>query len=100
MIDQADFQNAQILKLGEKYHTTFNFNRGDTKRIYRFILDDKSPMVIYQETKNSEATAVLSLSQNGDNPILTLKNTEAKALKADDPNLHADRMYYLIITET
>lgn len=47
VIDQADFQNAQILKLGEKYHTTFNFNRGDTKRVYRFILDDKSPMVIY-----------------------------------------------------
>lgn len=44
LMNQADFKNAQILKLGETYETVLNAYSNDNTRVYRFILDDPSPL--------------------------------------------------------
>ena len=47
VIDNADFKNSQIMKLGETYHTSLNASGDvDRVRIYRFILDDNAPVQI------------------------------------------------------
>ena len=40
----ADFKNAQILRLGETYTTLFKADKGDNTRVYRFMIDDDAPI--------------------------------------------------------
>jgi hypothetical protein len=40
----ADFKNAQILRLGEPYETLFKTEIGDRRRVYRFVIDEDAPL--------------------------------------------------------
>ena len=42
----ANYKNAQILKLGELYTASFTPGQTERTRVYRFILDEVSPVQI------------------------------------------------------
>jgi hypothetical protein len=61
----ADFANAQILKLGELYTTTFKKDELDQKRVYRFMIDEISPIQFIQTAKNARIRTVVSFFESG-----------------------------------
>jgi hypothetical protein len=61
----ADFANAQILKLGELYTTTFKKDELDQKRVYRFMIDEISPIQFIQSAKNARIRTVVSFFESG-----------------------------------
>jgi hypothetical protein len=62
----ADFKNAQILKLGESYETLFKTEIGDKRRVYRFMIDEDAPLQLVQTVKNTKVMTVVSFSESGD----------------------------------
>lgn len=58
VLDQADFKNSKILKLGETYHDRVDDKAdSDKKRVFRFILDDASPLTIVMNINDPSLTS-------------------------------------------
>lgn len=88
-LDQADFSNAQILKLGENYHTSFDKNM--KSQVYRFILDDaSSPIQIVQKVDGGDVSTLLSFSESDSNYLQKIDNTQIFTLEPSNPNFKID----------
>lgn len=98
-LDQADYSNSHIMKIGENYQTTLNAEKGDSFRLYRFILDDISPLQIVQSSEGGHIETVLSFHEDGSYPIATITNSQVWSLGVKDSNFQVDRMYYLRVNE-
>ena len=95
----ADFKNAQILRLGESYETLFKTDIGDRRRVYRFIIDEDAPLQFLQTVKNTKVTTTVSFTESGENPILTIHDNYVEQLAPEDKNFIVGKMYYIIVNE-
>jgi hypothetical protein len=95
----ADFKNAQILRLGEPYETLFKTEIGDRRRVYRFVIDEDAPLQFVQSVKNTKVATTVSFSESGENPIMTIHDNYAEELKPEDKNFVIGKMYYIIVNE-
>jgi hypothetical protein len=73
----ANFKNAQILKLGETYETIFKTEIGDRTRVYRFMIDEDAPLQFIQTVKNTKVMTLISFTESEENPILAIHDNMA-----------------------
>lgn len=88
----ADFKNNQFLRIGEAYSDKL---RKGEKKIFKFMVDEKSPIRVQHSTTTGETRLSLGFNENEKDSFYISEGSGIYTIKTDNVDFQAGKMYYL-----